>query len=88
MYPSGALLATCAAPSVPPAPGLFSTMIGCPSARDIGSATVRAMMSVPLPAVKGTTKWIGLSGNPCAWAAVAAAIANAARIILVFMGSS
>jgi hypothetical protein len=47
---------------VPPAPGRFSTMTGWPSAGESRSPTVRAMMSVALPAVKGTMILIGPLG--------------------------
>src|SRR4051812_14415079 len=40
--------------------------IGCFNACDMGSATVRATMSVPLPAVNGTIMWIGFSGHSAA----------------------
>ena len=47
---------------VPPAPALFSTTIGWPMLFAIASPTVRPTMSVALPALKGTMKWIGLDG--------------------------
>src|SRR5205814_5837840 len=51
------------------APGLFSTMKGWPSCSVRRCATVRAMTSVALPAVSGTTMRTGLSGQVCAVAA-------------------
>jgi hypothetical protein len=50
---------------VPPAPGRFSTTKGCPSCSDSRCATVRAMMSVALPAVNGTTTVTRLLGQDC-----------------------
>jgi hypothetical protein len=47
---------------VPPAPGLLSMMMGWPMLLPMASPMVRAMMSVPLPAVNGTTNRIGLDG--------------------------
>src|SRR5262245_36265579 len=66
VVPSGGDLATWLAPIVPPAPGRFSittvwfhiSLSFCP--------TVRARMSVALPAVNGTTIFTGLLGNSCA----------------------
>jgi hypothetical protein len=60
--------ATCAAPIVPPAPGLLSTITGCPSCFVKRSPTARAMVSVPEPAVKGTTRRIGWRGYALSWA--------------------
>ncbi len=48
-------MATSAAPTPPPAPGLFSTITGCPSAVVSLSLIVRARMSVVPPAANGTT---------------------------------
>src|SRR5262245_8288374 len=72
-------------PIVPPAPGRFSTITGWPSCAVSFSATVRAMMSVALPGVKGTVTRIGLAGQGCAHAAAleassAAGISLAAAI--------
>src|SRR3954464_10376747 len=51
---------------VPPAPGRFSTSTGWPSAADNLSLTLRAMMSVALPGVNGTTMRTGFVGKVCA----------------------
>jgi hypothetical protein len=59
-------LATAAAPIVPPAPVRFSTTIGCPSGPAKWSDTVRAMMSMALPAVTGTMTRSGFTGHVCA----------------------
>ncbi len=59
-------------PMVPPAPGRFSSTTGWPSCVLSFSETVRAMMSVELPGVKGTTTLIGFAGQACAHAAVCA----------------
>ena len=64
--PSGSALATAPTPSVPPAPTRFSTTIGWPNCAESCSATVRATMSVPLPAVKGMMIRIGFDGQVCA----------------------
>src|SRR4051812_11883896 len=70
---------------VPPAPGLFSMITGWPRPLLMFSATVRAMMSVTLPAVKGTTILTGLFGYaPCAAAAPASRVA-ATRVRIRFM---
>src|SRR5712691_5010444 len=73
VWPSGSDFATTAAPMVPPAPGRFSMTMGCPSWGESLSVTVRAMMSVPLPGVNGTTILIGFAGHACAHAADCAA---------------
>src|SRR5437868_4678729 len=67
--PSGSALATAATPSVPPAPARFSTTNGWPSCSDRRCVTVRAMMSVALPAVNGTMTCTRLVGHDCANAA-------------------
>ena len=55
VYPSGAALATLAAPSVPPAPPTFSiTMAWPPSGLRSASARSRATLSVGPPAANGT----------------------------------
>src|SRR3954471_20008250 len=48
---------------VPPAPGRFSTSTGWPSAAASLSLTLRAMMSVALPGVNGTTMRTGFVGK-------------------------
>src|SRR4051794_3708332 len=60
--------------------------IGWPSARPIGSKTVRATMSVPLPAVKGTITWIGLSGHSAAAPNAVAQASDAAMCFSIFIG--
>src|SRR5690606_7453992 len=47
---------------VPPAPPLFSTTTGCPSALDKGSCRIRADTSTLPPAGYETIRFIGLSG--------------------------
>src|SRR5262245_16599200 len=51
---------------VPPAPGRFSTTNGWPSCSARRCVTVRAMMSVALPAVNGTITCTRLVGHDCA----------------------
>ena len=58
--PSGAAFATISVPSVPLAPGLFSMMIGWPSAFSSGACNRRATMSAAPPAASGTISRIGL----------------------------
>ena len=60
--PSGAERATVSAPMFPLAPGLFSTTMGCPRRSESFGPTVRAMMSMPVPGVNGTTTLIGWDG--------------------------
>src|SRR5690349_14991660 len=60
------------APSVAPAPGLLSTTMGWPSALEAPSAAARAIRSLAPPAEKGTTRRIGLAGQACAAAPLAA----------------
>ncbi len=67
-----AMISTGATPSIamcvnwrtgsPPAPGLFSTTTGWPSARARGSLMTRATMSLAPPVAKVTTMRSGLSG--------------------------
>src|SRR5262249_10942295 len=64
------------APMMPDAPGMFSTYICCPSARETLSASRRAMMSVPRPGPVGTISRIGRVGQVCACAPALAASAN------------
>ena len=63
MYPSGFAFATKPAPTIAPAPGLFSITIGCPSRFPTTSAAARAMRSLAPPGPKGTTHLIGRSGQ-------------------------
>src|ERR1700759_4337188 len=67
-----------------PPPGLFSIMTGWPRLSDNFCPYTRAMMSLPPPAVKPTTMWIGFVGYfaGSSWAkegGQAAAIATSAR---------
>src|SRR4051812_621732 len=66
VWPSGSALATTPAPMVPPAPGRFSITNDCPNCSERRCATVRAMMSVALPAVNGTMTETRLLGQDCA----------------------
>src|SRR6266496_4377819 len=78
VYPSGADFATKSRPSMPLAPGRFSTSTGWPSRSVIFGPIRRDMMSVVLPGGNGTTILIGLEGQDCASAAAANPRANAA----------
>src|SRR4051812_1422840 len=65
---------------LPSAPALLSTSTGCPTALDKPVATMRARMSVTLPAANGTTKVIGRDGHGSDCAnPEAGAIANARK---------
>src|SRR5258706_13782130 len=78
-----------AGPSIPPTPGLFSTMMGCPKCLDASSASLRRCVSVEPPAGHGTMSVIGRVGKSCASAAGAIApnTASAANAIagMLFM---
>ena len=63
VWPSGLARATCWLPMLPLAPATLSTTTGWPSLADSLSATKRAMMSGPVPGVKGTTTRTGWSGQ-------------------------
>ena len=63
---SGAARATSVAPIEPPAPPLFSTTNGCPSASWSLCAMERARMSVDPPGGKGTTRRTGRRGQSAA----------------------
>src|SRR5262245_13610559 len=76
VYPSAAARAAACAPMMPDAPGMFSTYICCPSARETLSASRRAMMSVPRPGPVGTISRIGRVGQVCACAPAAAAMTS------------
>ena len=78
--PSGADLATKSVPTTPPAPGLFSTMTGWPSASDSLGAMMRATMSMPPPGGKPMTMRTGLVGNACACALTARGNSSAIEI--------
>jgi hypothetical protein len=60
--PSGAALAARSPPTLPPAPGTFSTVTGTFQASLSFCANSRAVTSVALPAVKPTMMRMGLSG--------------------------
>src|SRR3546814_18784804 len=60
---SDLLRATASEPIVVPAPGLFSTITGCPSSRDMPSPNSREIRSVPPPGEKGTMIRTGRSGK-------------------------
>ena len=63
VYPSGAAdFAIAEGPSIPPKPGLFSTMIGCPRCFAASSASLRRCVSVDPPAGHGTISVIGRVG--------------------------
>src|SRR6476661_3456674 len=68
VYPSGAARATACAPRMFSAPGIFSTITGWPSLCERRSATVRAIMSMPMPGPNGTTNLIGRVGHVSAGA--------------------
>src|SRR6266571_161383 len=78
VYPSGADFATKSRPSMPLAPGRFSTSTGWPSRSVIFGPIRRDMMSVVLPGGNGTMILIGFEGQDCASAAQASPKANAA----------
>ena len=81
--PSGALLATCAAPSEPAAPDLFSTMTTRLSLVCSGACSIRASASVEPPGGNGTTSVMVVVD--CAHAGVtanAAAPASISRLVI------
>jgi hypothetical protein len=61
--PSGSAPTICAAATVAPPPGRFSTMTVCPSRAVSCSATMRATMSVVPPGAKGQTSRIVREGH-------------------------
>src|SRR2546426_7642317 len=84
VYPSAGWFLTYSTAIRPPAPGLFSTITGCPMLSDSFCPTRRAKRSLPPPAAKPTIKRIGLLGkfaasSPCARADCAASTTNAAN---------
>ena len=85
--PSGGCCATCSAAMAPPAPARLSTAtVALPRPRDICAATSRPMMSVLVPAAKGTTRRIGRSGQlGWAWARAGSARPPAAIRLRRFM---
>lgn len=66
VYPSGDALDTSVAPILPPAPGLFSITMGCPSSCDNLPLMSLAMLSIRPPGGKGTTSLMGRVGHDCA----------------------
>src|SRR5258706_6846061 len=66
---------------MPPAPGLFSTMMGCPRFFEASSASLRKCVSVEPPAGQGTTSVIGRAGKP--WASAPAARPRQAAVSVV-----
>src|SRR5687768_16130415 len=71
-YPSGATRFTCCVATLPPAPGLFSTITDWPIASESFGATKRATRSVVLPGAKPTTMCTGRArGQSCAAAGIA-----------------
>src|SRR5262245_58651892 len=79
VYPSGALLASAAPPTVAPAPGRSSTVMGWPSRVDNFSATSRATASTPPAGGYGAIIKMGRAGQDCADDVVGDSAARAAR---------
>src|SRR5919108_3469292 len=81
VWPSGAARATSAAPTLPAAPGLFSTSTGLPSETVSFSERMRPMRSSGPPAVNGLTSLTGFDGKACAAACseTSASSSSAAR---------
>jgi hypothetical protein len=77
VVPSGDARTTSWVPMLPAAPGLLSTKIGRFSCAVSPGATWRAIRSMPVPGVKGTTSRIGASALPCAQPAEQAAALSA-----------
>src|SRR2546429_3201653 len=69
---------------LPPAPGLFSTTTGCPSACCSLGAMRRAERSTGPPGAYGTTRWTGRDGQSCAFKQALAPSASAAKAALAF----
>src|SRR5438552_10651888 len=78
--PSGGDLAVKSAAMVFDAPGRLSTTNGCLSDSPSLSASVRATMSVPPPAVAPTSRCTALVGYACALASFATGDANAKTV--------
>src|SRR5205807_2388435 len=72
---------------MPPALGLFSTMIDCPSGLPMACATTRATVSVGPPAAYGTSKVMFFVGYCCAPAVPAANASAKATRRAAFMGN-
>src|SRR3954469_12331259 len=86
--PSASERATTSAPTFPPAPGRFSTITGCPSARCSRSPTALASTSASPPGANGATIFTAFDGYaPCAPLPVApsAAMIAAPIIRMVFI---
>src|SRR5262245_4241818 len=83
VVPSGSDRATCSVPRLPPPPTRFSTTSCWPSRSPSFWATSRATMSELLPAVNGTTKRIGRSGQRlvCACAMLAPSSATTTAVV-------
>ena len=81
VWPSAGARATDAVPTLPPAPGRFSTMTVTPSPAANWLAKLRASVSPPPPGENGATKVMGSFGQSrdrgAGWA-VAAEVARAA----------
>src|SRR4051812_28666688 len=77
VYPSAGAFATESAPTIPFAPGRFSTTTGCFHDSLSFCAIFRVMMSVAPPGGNGTTILIGLPGYDALDCAIAAAVASA-----------
>src|SRR4051794_19551347 len=73
---------------LPPAPGLFSTMNGCPKVGCMYWPRRRPNWSVVPPALKGTMMVTGFAGQAACCATDAAAVARTAKAASasVFMG--
>src|SRR2546421_4786673 len=69
---------------LPPAPGLFSTTTGWPSACCSLGAMRRAERSTGPPGAYGTTRWIGRDGQACGKTALLAQSASSATSALAF----
>src|SRR5215510_16482451 len=80
--PSGAALATCAAPSEPAAPDLFSTITTRPSFVCSGDCSCRASASVDPPGGNGTTSVMVPDCAHAGATANAAAPASTLRLVI------
>src|SRR3954449_9519170 len=86
VYPSGLEFFACSGARMPPALGLFSTMIVWPSGLAIACATTRATVSVGPPAAYGTSMVRFLVGYCCAPAVPAASASAKATMRAAFIG--
>src|SRR6516225_5434163 len=78
--PSGADLTSADVPTMPPAPGWFSTMTGCPSALASAGDAARVIVSTPDAVATGRMNFTGRSpicarSGPVGLSAIAASIA-------------